>query len=106
MFITTTENIANAKVVKTLGAVSGSIVLSKNMISDIGAGFKSMVGGELKEYTNMQIKARDTATQRMVEAAQNLGANAIICTRFSTSAIMQGASEIIAFGTAVIVENE
>lgn len=105
MFITTTETIANAKVVKTLGAVSGSIVLSKNMFSDIGAGFKSMVGGELREYTNMQIKARETATERMIENAKALGANAIICTRFSTSAIMQGASEIIIFGTAVIVED-
>lgn len=104
MLVTTTETIANAKVTKTLGVVTGSIVLSKNMFSDIGAGLKTMVGGELKAYTQMQQDARQQAMGRMVEQAQSLGANAIICTRYSTSAIMSGASEIIVFGTAVILE--
>ncbi len=104
MFITTTENIHDKKISKNLGYVTGSIVLSKNMFSDIGAGFKTMVGGELKAYTNMQQDARNKATERMVEQATKLGANAIVGVRFSTSAIMAGASEIIVFGSAVIVE--
>ncbi len=104
MLITTTETLAGKKITKTLGIVSGSIVLSKNMFSDLGAGFKSMAGGELKAYTDMQQKARKEAAFRMVTSAKEMGANAIVCTRYSTSAIMQGASEIIAFGTAVVIE--
>ncbi len=104
MFLTTTENIHEKNITKNLGLVTGSIVLSKNMFSDIGAGFKTMVGGELKAYTDMQQQARDKATERMVASATNLGANAVVGVRFSTSAIMAGASEIIVFGTAVVVE--
>lgn len=105
MLIVSTENVAGKNITKTLGIVSGSIVLSKNMFSDIGAGFKSMAGGELKAYTDMQQKARKEAVFRMMKGAEELGANAIIGTRYSTSAIMQGASEIIAFGTAVYIED-
>ncbi len=105
MLIVTTEAPVDKKVVKTLGIVSGSIVLSKNMFSDMGAGFKSMVGGELKAYTEMQQKARQEAASRMVRQAADMGANAIVATRYSTSAIMQGASEIIVFGTAVVLED-
>ncbi|MFV0498569.1 MAG: YbjQ family protein [Bacilli bacterium] len=104
MIITTTENLTDKKIVKTLGIVSGSIVLSKNMLSDIGAGFKTMVGGELKAYTDLQNNARKEAAIRMCESASKLGANAIISTRYSTSAIMSGASEVVAFGTAVVYE--
>ncbi|MFV0424585.1 MAG: YbjQ family protein [Bacilli bacterium] len=104
MIIVTSEDIVDKKIVKTLGIVSGSIVLSKNMFSDMGAGFKTMVGGELKSYTDMQQKARKEAAFRMVKQAEGLGANAVVATRYSTSAIMQGASEIIAFGTAVVIE--
>ncbi len=104
MIIATTETVAGKTVVETFGLVSGSIVLSKNMFSDLGAGFKSMVGGELTAYTKMQDDARQKAVGRMIEAAERLGANAIVQTRYSSSAVMQGASEIIVFGTAVRVE--
>lgn len=105
MLIITTETVAGKKITQSLGIVSGSIVLSKNMFSDMGAGFKSMVGGELKAYTEMQQNARKEAAFRMTTNAEALGANAIVGVRYSTSAIMQGASEIIAFGTAVVVED-
>lgn len=87
--------------IQALGIVKGSTVQSKNMFKDMGQGFKSMVGGELKSYTKMMNESRDIATQRMVEEAQSMGADAIVGLRYATSAVMQGAAEIMAFGTAV-----
>ncbi|MBP5354734.1 MAG: YbjQ family protein [Lachnospiraceae bacterium] len=84
-----------------LGLVKGSIVQSKHIGRDIAAGFKSLVGGELGGYTEMMEEARKDATSRMVQEAQSLGADAIVNVRFTTSAIMQGAAEVIAYGTAV-----
>lgn len=84
-----------------LGMVKGNVVQSKNLGKDIGAGFKTLVGGELKGYTEMLQEARQIATKRMVEEAESLGADAVICVRFASSAIMQGAAEVIAYGTAV-----
>ena len=81
--------------------VSGSMVQSKNAFKDIGAGFKSIVGGELGSYTKMMQEARDVATQRMVQQAQQMGADAVVNIRFASSAVMQGAAEIMATGTAV-----
>ena len=100
MLLVTTETITG-KTFQELGIVSGSMVQSKNAFKDIGAGFKSMVGGELGSYTKMLQEARDTATQRMVEQAQQMGADAVVNVRFSSSAVMQGAAEIMASGTAV-----
>ena len=84
-----------------LGMVKGNVVQSKNLGKDIGAGFKTLVGGELKGYTEMLQEARQIATKRMVDEAEGLGADAVINVRFSSSAIMQGAAEVIAYGTAV-----
>ncbi len=84
-----------------LGMVKGNVVQSKNIGKDIGAGFKTLVGGELKGYTDMLQEARQIATKRMVDEAESIGADAIIGVRFSSSAIMQGAAEVIAYGTAV-----
>ena len=89
------------KEIEALGVVKGSTVQSKNMFKDMGQGFKSMVGGELKSYTKMMDEARDIATQRMLQEAQSVGADAVIGVRYATSAVMQGAAEIMAFGTAV-----
>lgn len=86
---------------EVLGMVKGNVVQSKNIGKDIGAGFKTLVGGELKGYTEMLQEARQIATKRMVDEAEALGADAIICVRFASSAIMQGAAEVIAYGTAV-----
>jgi len=84
-----------------IGMVKGNVVQSKNLGKDIGAGFKTLVGGELKSYTEMLQEARQIATKRMVDEADQLGADAVIGVRFASSAIMQGAAEVIAYGTAV-----
>ena len=84
-----------------LGMVKGNVVQSKNLGKDIGAGFKTMVGGELKGYTEMLQEARQIATKRMVDEAESLGADAVVNVKFASSAIMQGAAEVIAYGTAV-----
>lgn len=84
-----------------LGMVKGNVVQSKNVGRDIGASFKGLVGGELKGYTEMLQEARQIATLRMVEEAEKLGADAVINVKFSSASIMQGAAEVIAYGTAV-----
>ena len=101
ILITTTEDVPGKKVVKILGVVKGSTVRARNIGRDIGAGLKSLVGGEIKTYTDMANNARDEAHNRMVNNALDLGADAVINVRFMTSMIMQGASEMLAFGTAV-----
>ena len=83
-----------------LGMVKGNVVQSKNLGKDIGAGFKTLVGGELKGYTEMLQEARQIATKRMVDEAESLGADAVVNVKFASSAIMQGAAEVIAYGTA------
>ncbi len=100
MMVTTTERIPG-KEYEILGLVKGNMIQSKNIGKDIGQGLKSIVGGELKWYTQMMSEARDKATQRMVEEAQAMGADAIVSVRYTTSSVMQGAAEILAFGTAV-----
>lgn len=84
-----------------LGLVKGSTIQSKHIGKDIGAGFKTIIGGELKAYTEMMDQARAIATDRMVAEAQAMGADAVVNVRFATSAIMQGAAEVMAYGTAV-----
>lgn len=86
---------------EVLGLVSGSTIQSKNFISDFGQSLKSIIGGELKSYTDMMNKARQEATERMTKQANDLGADAIIGVRFATSAIMNQAAEILVYGTAV-----
>ena len=100
MVLTTTETISG-RTIATLGLVQGNTIQSKHMFSDMGQGFKTMVGGELKSYTEMMNEARALATKRMVTEAENLGADAIVNIRYASSAIMQGAAEVIAYGTAV-----
>jgi uncharacterized protein YbjQ (UPF0145 family) len=84
-----------------IGLVKGSTIQSKHMGKDILQGFKNMVGGELKSYTQMMNEARELATQRMVQEATSMGADAIVNIRYASSAIVQGAAEVIAYGTAV-----
>ena len=89
------------KELETLSLVKGSTIQSKNMGKDIAQAFKSMVGGELKSYNEMMNEARALATKRMVEEAEALGADAVVNVRYASSAVMQGAAEVIAYGTAV-----
>ena len=100
MILVTAEKVEGYQM-QTLGLVQGSTIQSKNMFKDMGSGFKSMVGGELKAYTKMMEQARELATSRMIEQATNMGADAIVCMRFNSASVMQGAAEIMAYGTAV-----
>ncbi len=100
MVLVTTETISGQNL-QTLGLVTGSTVQSKNAFKDMGAGFKSIVGGELGSYNKMLSEARDLAIQRMMQQAQQMGADAIVAIRFSSSSVMQGAAEILVTGTAV-----
>ncbi|MCM3443254.1 YbjQ family protein [Metabacillus halosaccharovorans] len=104
MIIVTTETVPGKETKEYKGFVRGSTVQSKHIGKDLMAGLKTIVGGELKEYTEMMEEARQKAIFRMVEDAKEKGANAIVCMRLESSAVMQNASEIIAYGTAVTVE--
>ena len=101
MMIATTETIAGREVVETLGLVRGATVRSKHIGTDIMAGLRNVVGGEMKGYSSMLAGAREQALDRMADEARRLGADAIVGFRMETSSIMSGASEILAYGTAV-----
>ena len=100
MILVNTDYITG-KQLETLTLVKGSTIQSKNMGKDIAQAFKSMVGGELKSYNEMMNEARALATKRMVEEAEALGADAVVNVRYASSAVMQGAAEVIVYGTAV-----
>ena len=100
MLIVTLESIPG-KEIEPLGIVKGSTIQTVNALRDIGAGFKTLIGGELKKYNEMMDKARSIASYGMVAEAEQLGADAIVCVRYATSAIMQSAAEVMAYGTAV-----
>ena len=104
MIIVTSGHIEGRNIVKTLGLVRGSTIRARHVGRDIVAGLRSIVGGEITEYTKLMAQAREEAIQRMVEEANKMGANAILDTRFVTSMVMSGASELLVYGTAVIVE--
>jgi len=101
IIITTGNDIPEKRVIKILGVVKGNTVRTRNVGRDIGAGLRSLIGGEVKTYTQMSIDAREEAYNRMVNEAIAMNADAIIGVRFSTSMIMTGASEMLAYGTAV-----
>lgn len=100
MILTTTDTISG-KNLEMLGLVKGSTIQTVNAFRDIGAGLKTLVGGELTKYNDMMNNARALATKRMVEEAQSMGADAIVCIRYSSASIMQSAAEVMAYGTAV-----
>jgi uncharacterized protein YbjQ (UPF0145 family) len=101
MIVTTGNDIPEKNIVEILGIVKGSTVRARNIGRDIGAGLKSIIGGEVKTYTEMSKDARDEAYNRMVNEAIDMGADAIIGVKFTTSMVMTGASEMLAYGTAV-----
>lgn len=104
VIITTTETISGKKVVKTLGLVKGNTIRARHLGRDIVAGLRNIVGGEITEYTKMLAESREQALDRMQAEAEKLGANAVVGMRFITASIMGGAAELLAYGTAVIVE--
>jgi len=101
MIITTTDSIPNKEIIEILGIARGSTVRARNLGRDIFAGLKNIVGGEISEYTKLQAESREQAMQRMVQDAERMGADAILNMRLTTAMVMQGASEILAYGTAV-----
>ncbi len=104
MIITTSEQVEGKKIVKTIGMVKGNTIRARHVGRDIMAGLRGLVGGEISEYTKMMAEAREQAIQRMVEDAEKQGANAIISLRFTTSMVMSNASEILVYGTGVVLE--
>ena len=106
MILTSCEHIAGKKVVKTVGLVKGNTIRARHIGRDIAAGLRCLIGGEVKEYTKLIAEAREQSIDRMVADATAKGANAIIMIRFSTSEIMKGAAELLAYGTAVVIEDE
>jgi len=101
MILTTSNTIKEKKIEKNLGLVLGNTIRAKHIGKDILAGLRSIVGGEIKEYTEALSEARDIAIKRMIEQANELGADAIIGVRFTTSQVMTGAAELLVYGTAV-----
>ena len=104
MLLSNIENIPGKTIVEHFGLVSGSTVRAKHVGKDIMAGSKNIIGGELKGYTELLHESRNQSTERMIEQARELGANAVVNVRFATSAVAQGASELYVYGTAVRVE--
>jgi len=102
MIIVTTDTIPGKRIVKTLGLVRGNTIRARHIGRDIMAGFKNIVGGEITDYTKMMAESREQSLDRMKEEAEKL--NAIVGTRFMTASLMQGAAELLVYGTAVVVE--
>ena len=106
MLVVTSPDIPGKKIVKTLGIVKGNTIRARHIGKDILAAFKNIVGGEIHEYTKLMAESREQAIDRMIESAEQMGANAIISTNTTTSVISQGAAELLVLGTAVVIEDK
>jgi len=104
MILTTQDQLQDYRITKTLGMVQGSTIRARHVGNDILAGLRNLVGGEVHEYTKMLGESREQAIDRMKSQAEALGANAIVCIRFTSSSVMSGMSEYLAYGTAVYAE--
>jgi len=104
MIVVNTETIPGYEILEVKGLVQGNTIRAKHLGRDVAAGFKNLLGGELKGYTELLTEARRQAMERMLAQAQQLGANAVVNVRFTTSAVTQGAAELYAYGTAVTVQ--
>jgi uncharacterized protein YbjQ (UPF0145 family) len=106
MIVVTTETVPGYRIVEVKGIARGGIVMATHLGRDILAGLRNLVGGEVKEYTEMMAEAREIALRRMIQSAEEMGANAVIGMRFMTSNVGQRMAEVYAFGTAVVIEPE
>ena len=106
MILTTTETIEGKKIVRTLGLARGNTIRARHIGHDIMAQLRNIVGGEITNYTKLLAESREQSLDRMVADAQRLGANAVVGVRFATSVLMGGAAELLAYGTAVVIEDE
>ena len=105
MMVTTTHDIAGKRIVRTIGLVRGNTIRARHVGRDFMAGLKNMIGGEISEYTKMIAECREEALDRMITQAAENGANAVVGVRFATSEMMEHAAELLAYGTAVVVED-
>ena len=101
MLITTQDEFADKVIIETLGLVKGNTIRARHVGKDIMAGLRNLVGGEITEYTKMLAESREQSIDRMIKNAEEMGADAVVCLRFTTSAVMQGSAELLAYGTAV-----
>jgi uncharacterized protein YbjQ (UPF0145 family) len=106
MIVTTTDGIPGKRIKKVLGIVRGSTIRARHLGRDLTAAFKNITGGEITEYTKLLAESREQCLDRMREEARNLGANAVVGVRFMTSSMMQNASELLVYGTAVVIEDD
>ncbi len=106
MLMTTTPDVPGKRIVKVIGLVRGNTVRARHLGRDIVAGLRNLVGGEVTDYTKMIAETREQALDRMMAQAEANGANAVVCVRFMTSEIMENAAELLAYGTAVVLEDE
>jgi uncharacterized protein YbjQ (UPF0145 family) len=106
MILATTETVPGKRIAKSLGLVRGNTIRARSIGRDILAAFKNIAGGEITDYTKMLAESREQALDRMSEDAKSLGANGVVAIRFGTSSVMQGAAEILVYGTAVVLEDE
>jgi len=104
MILVTSDEIPGKRIIKTLGLVRGNTIRARHIGHDIMAALRNITGGEIKDYTKMLAESREQALDRMTADAEKLGANAIVAIRFGTSSVMKGAAELLAYGTAVVVE--
>jgi uncharacterized protein YbjQ (UPF0145 family) len=105
MIITTTETIQGKRIIRTLGLVRGNTIRARHIGRDILALLRNLVGGEIRDYTKLLAESREQSLDRMRAEAERLGANAVVQVRFATSVLMGGAAELLAYGTAVVVED-
>jgi len=106
MILATTERIEGKRIVKVLGLVRGNAIRARAIGRDIVAALRNIVGGEIPEYARLLSESREESVQRMVRQAESMGANAVVAIRFQTSSVMQGAAEMLCYGTAVVIENQ
>ena len=106
MIVVTTDTIPGKRIVKVLGLARGNTIRARHVGKDIMAGLKNLVGGEVTDYVKMMAESREQAIDRTIEDAESLGANAIVGLRITTTSVMQAAAELLAYGTAVVVEDE
>jgi len=106
ILVTTQDEFADLQIIETLGLVKGNTIRARHIGKDIMASLRTIVGGEITEYTKMLAESREQSLDRMMEQATNMGADGIVCLRFTTSAVMQGSAELLAYGTAVKLEKK
>ena len=106
ILVTTQDEFADYQIVETIGLVKGNTIRARHIGKDILAGLRTIIGGEITEYTKMLAESREQSLDRLMEQAKNMGADGVVCLRFTTSAVMQGSAELLAYGTAVKLEKK